>query len=185
MSETLLASFVQHWEAELARGYLEDAGVPSRLISDNLAGGHTYMGGLSGASLLVAAERAEEAYQVLASAGLVAPVGDDGPTPASPPLPLPPAERAERDDILEALAAARKAETRHALWCMLGVTPAAVIPLVGLALEGNVALMAVLCGLVVLVEGWRWVAASRKVRGLEVALADVEERARFGPAGES
>lgn len=175
MSETLLARFTHQWEAELARGYLEDAGVPSRLLSDNLSGGHTYMGALSGASLLVATERAEEAYGVLANAGLVAPVDDDGSALTSPAPPLPPAERADRDDLVEALAAARKAEVRHAVRCMIGVTPAAVIPLVGLALEGNVALMVLLCVLVVFVEGWRWIAAGRKVRRLEAALAEVEE----------
>ena len=178
MSETLLARFNHHWEAEMARGYLEDAGVPSRLISDNLAGGYTYMGDLSGASLLVATERADEAYQVLADAGLVeSPEGaaDETPDPSeAEEQALPPALRAERADVVEELRAARKAEMRHLVWCMIGITPAAVIPFVGLALEGNVALMALLCVLVVFVEGWRWILAGRRVKALEMELTRLD-----------
>lgn len=179
MSETLLARFSHHWEAEMARGYLEDAGVPSRLVSDNLAGGHTYMGSLAGASILVATERAEEAYQVLANAGVVEPPGASL-APGDPDDRLPPALRAERQDLVERIAAARKAEMRHFIWCMLGITPAAAIPLVGLALEGNVALMALLCVLVVLVEGWRWIRAGRLVKALEAELSRVDEDADAG-----
>lgn len=178
MSETLLARFNHHWEAEMARGYLEDAGVPSRLISDNLAGGYTYMGNLSGASLLVATERAEEAYHILADAGLVEPpegAGDAADDPSGPEeKAIPPALRAERDDVVEELLTARKAEMRHLVWCMIGITPAAVIPFVGLALEGNVALMALLCVLVVFVEGWRWIRAGRRVKALEAELARLD-----------
>ena len=130
MAETRLAHFDRHWEAELARGYLEDAGIPSRLVSDNLAGGQLYMGNLAGASLLVASERLE---------------------------------------------AARKAEVRHFIRCMLGVTPTAVIPIVGLALKGKVALLALLCVLVVLVEGWQWIRAGRLVKQLGEELVRLDE----------
>jgi hypothetical protein len=178
MSETLLARFNHHWEAEMARGYLEDAGVPSRLVSDNLAGGYTYMGNLSGASLLVATERVDEAYRVLADAGLVEPpegARDEAGDPSRVvEEPLPPALRAERADLVEELRAARKAEMRHLVWCMIGLTPAAVIPFVGLAIEGNVALMALLCVLVVFVEGWRWIRSGRSVRALEAQLARLD-----------
>lgn len=178
MSETLLARFNHHWEAEMARGYLEDAGVPSRLVSDNLAGGYTYMGNLAGASLLVASERAEEAYRVLADAGVVEPpegAGDAGRgLPEGGAEALPPAIRVERADLVEELRLARKAELRHLVWCMLGMTPAAVVPFVGLALEGNVALMALLCVLVVWVEGWRWIRSGRRVKALEADLARLD-----------
>jgi hypothetical protein len=184
MPESRLAHFDHHWEAELAQGYLEDAGLPSRVASDNLAGGHTYMGSVSGASLLVAPEQLEEARGILVAAGVLegepaaadAALGPPGSDRAAPPSlrPLSPVQQADRQDITERLEAARKAEVRHFIRCMLGVTPTAVIPIVGLALEGNVALLALLCVLVVLVEGWRWIAAGRDVRRLEDALALLE-----------
>jgi hypothetical protein len=185
MPETRLAHFDHHWEAELAQGYLEDAGVPSRVASDNLAGGHTYMGSVSGASLLVAPEQLNEARGILVAAGVLAEgSGERGPAlaPARPgrtvlpaASPLSPMQQADHRDLTERLAAARKAEVRHFIRCMLGVTPTAVIPIVGLALEGNVALLALLCVLVVLVEGWRWIRAGRLVKRIEMELAELAE----------
>jgi hypothetical protein len=64
---------------------------------------------------------------------------------------------------------------RHFIRCMLGVTPAAAIPVVGLALEGNVALLALLCVMVTFVEGWRWIRAGRLAKRLERELAILEE----------
>ncbi len=184
MPETRLAHFDHHWEAEMARGYLDDAGLPSRLVSDNLAGGYTYVGSVSGASLLIAAELFDEARRVLTSAGVLHPAPEEGdalstevrpgPAPTATP-PLAPLQEADRRDLTERLTAARKAEVRHFIRCMLGVTPAAVIPVVGLALEGNVALLALLCVLVTLVEGWRWIRAGRLVKRLEGELALVGE----------
>jgi len=191
MPETRLAHFEHHWQAELAQGYLDDAGVPSRLASDNLAGGYTYMGSVAGASLFVAPEQLDEARRVLASAGVLGPgpgrgsgegdgAGDDeeahGPGGAAGDLlpaarPLSPLQQAEKRDLEERLQAARKAEVRHFIRCMLGVTPTAVIPIVGLALEENVALLALLCVLIVFVEGWRWIAAGRLVKRLQSELA--------------
>ena len=190
MPESRLAHFDHHWEAELAQGYLEDAGVPSRVASDNLAGGHTYMGGLSGASLFVAPEQLEEARGILLAAGVL----DDGsgeahlaPGPVHPErTPLPgarspsPVQQADRRDLTERLEAARKAEVRHFILCMLGVSPAAVIPIVGLALEGNVAILALLCVLVVLVEGWKWIRARRLVKLIEMELAELAEDVEAG-----
>ncbi|MHB1192145.1 MAG: putative signal transducing protein [Longimicrobiales bacterium] len=190
MPETRLAHFDHHWEAELAQGYLEDAGVPSRVASDNLAGGHTYMGSVSGASLLVAPEQLDEARGILVAAGVLE--GDPGAADAAPGPPgydraAPPALRplshlqeSDRRDLTERLEAARKAEVRHFIRCMLGVTPTAVIPIVGLALEGNVALLALLCVLVVLVEGWKWIRSGRLVRRLQGELARLEEGSEDG-----
>lgn len=200
MPETRLAHFEHHWEAELAQGYLDDAGVPSRLASDNLAGGHTYMGSVSGASLFVAPGQLDEACRVLASAGVLQPgsgrgpgegdgVGDaaeahgtGGAAGAALPgaRPLSPLHLAEKWDLEERLQAARKAEVRHFIRCMLGVTPTAVIPIVGLALEGEVALLALLCVLVVLVEGWRWIRAGRVVKEIQAGLARLEEAENRG-----
>ncbi|HSW29827.1 MAG TPA: DUF2007 domain-containing protein [Longimicrobiales bacterium] len=190
MPETRLAHFDHHWEAELAQGYLEDAGVPSRVASDNLAGGHTYMGSVSGASLFVAPEQLDEARGVLVAAGVLeeapgaadAALGPPGSRRATPPAlrPLSAVQQADRRDLTERLEAARKAEVRHFIRCMLGVTPTAVIPIVGLALEGNVALLALLCVLVVLVEGWKWIRSGRLVRRLRGELATLEEAADDG-----
>ncbi len=185
MPETRLAHFAHHWEAELAQGYLEDAGVPSRVASDNLAGGHTYMGSVSGASLLVAPEQLVEAHGILVAAGVLeeepgaadAAPGASGSDRAAPPAlrPLSHLQESDRRDLTERLEAARKAEVRHFIRCMLGVTPTAVIPIVGLALEGNVALLALLCVLVVLVEGWKWIRSGRLVKRLQGELAKLED----------
>lgn len=176
MPDTFLAHFSHRWEAEFAQGFLDDAGVPSRLVSDDAAGGSPYMGGLAGATLFVAPAHAEEARAALESAGLLRPAGEAPPVPLAE-RPLPPVLRAEAADIEERLRRARKAEMRHVVFMFLGITPAAVVPLVGLALEGNVALMALLCVLVVFVEGWRWIRAGREVQRLEDALARLEEEA--------
>lgn len=193
MPESRLARFDHHWEAELAQGYLEDAGVPSRLASDNLAGGHTYMGSVSGASLFVAPEQLNEARGILVAAGVLemepgeAVSGLDPPGSDRAPLPsmrpLSPVQQADRLDVSERLEAARKAEVRHFIRCMLGVTPTAVIPIVGLALEGNVALLALLCVLVTLVEGWRWIRSGRLVKRLQGELAQLDEEAEADGEG--
>jgi len=187
MPETRLARFDHHWEAELAQGYLEDAGVPSRVASDNLAGGHTYMGSVSGASLFVAPEQLDEARGILVAAGVLemeaggsgaalGPPGSDR-APLAAERPLSPVRQADRLDLTQRIEAARKAEVRHFIRCMLGVTPTAVIPIVGLALDGNVALLALLCVLVVLVEGWQWIRSGRLVKRLQGELARLEEQA--------
>ena len=186
MPESLLAHFAHHWEAEMARGYLEEAHIPSRLISDNLAGGHFYMGSVAGASLLVATAKLEAARKVLGDAGVLEPAadaaepgdaegGDGDESHALAERPLTPVARADREDLTERLRVARKAEVRHFIRCMLGMTPTAVIPVVGLALEGNVALIALLCVLVVFVEGWRWIRAGKLVKRLQAELARLEE----------
>jgi len=175
MPEVRIAHFQHYWEAELARGYLDEAGLPCRLVSDNVAGGVSYLGGLAGASLLVAEEVEEPARAVLESAGILG-GGEDGPVPLVE-RELPPALRAEVADLEERLRRLRKEQSRHLLWMALGVTPAAAIPLVGLALEGNVGLMAVLCVLVVFVEGARWMKAADEARRLERWRAEIEEEA--------
>lgn len=175
MSETRIAHFQHYWEAELARGYLDDAGIPCRLVSDNVAGGVSYVGGLSGAALFVAEEVEDAARVVLESAGILG--GDEDEAFPLAERDLPPDLRAEAADVEERLGKLRKEQSRHLLWMALGVTPAAVIPLVGLALEDNVTLMALLCVLVVLVEGFRWMRTSVDVRRLERRRSEIEEEA--------
>lgn len=178
MSEVVLAHFRHHWEADLAQGYLEDAGVPSRLVSDGAAGGQPYVGGLAGASVRVSPGDAHRARRVLERAGILDPdTGEPGGAHLAAARPLSPVQASEKRDLEERLQAARKAEVRHFIRCMLGVTPAAIIPIVGLALEGNVALLALLCALVVVAEGWRWIRAGRLARRTELALAALAEDA--------
>jgi hypothetical protein len=153
------------------------------------------MGSVSGASLFVAPEQLEEARGILVAAGVLdgepGPAGATGPADAggppssgraAPPAlrPLSPVQQADRQDLTERLEAARKAEVRHFIRCMLGVTPTEVIPIVGLALEGNVALLALLCVLVTLVEGWRWIRSGRLVKRLQGELARLEEGSEDG-----
>lgn len=175
MSEIRIAHFQHHWEGEFARGFLEEAGVPSRLVSDHAAGGSPYLGSMAGASLLVPEEATERAREVLEAAGVLG--TREEARPALLERPLPPVLRADAADLTEQLRKARKSEVRHGVFTLMGVTPAAVVPLVGLALEGNVALVALLCVLVVFVEGWQWIKAGREVARLEAALAELEEEA--------
>jgi hypothetical protein len=179
MPESTIARFASRWEAEFAQGFLEDAGVPSRIADDSFGIGHAYVGGLAGASLVVAAERSAEARGLLEAAGVLETPQDliDAPPPLAD-RPLPPVLRADFDDLTEQLRLARKAETRHAVSCVFGVTPAALVPLAGLVMEGNVALIVVLGVLVVFWEGWRWIEASKTVRRLESALAELDEETR-------
>ena len=177
MSETVLAHFPHLWEAEFAQGFLEDAGVPSRVVGDGPAGGIPYVGGLSGASLVVSSSRAEEATAILEMAGVLKERGALTPDPEDRLAHLSPAAKADHRDLTEQLAAARKAELKHGIRTVLGVSPAAVIPLVGLALEENIFLVAVLCVLVVMVEGWRWIQAGKRGREIRIRLAALEEQA--------
>lgn len=176
MPETVIARFSMRWEADLAQGFLDDADVPSRIVSDGAAGGQPYVGGLAGASLLVSTDHAQSARRVLEAAGVLEPPGGSREVEETH-QPLPPVLQADHDDLMEELEAAQKAELKHFVRAMLGMSPAAVIPFIGLAREGNVALLAVLCVLVVFAEGWRWIQAGRRVRRLKIALTDLQERA--------
>ncbi|MGD8318919.1 MAG: DUF2007 domain-containing protein [Gemmatimonadota bacterium] len=181
MSETLLAHFKHGWEAEFARGFLDEAGIPCRVFSDAQAGGHPYAGGLAGASLSVAEFDAARAHAVLEDAGVLGPGGvlqeGGGAASASTSGPLPPVLQADLDDVNRQLRRARRKEMGHFVRSMLGITPAALIPIVGLALRGEVALVALVCVSVVFVEGWRWIQAGREVRRLEDMLTKLERQA--------
>ena len=181
MSEVRIAHYWHRYEADMARGFLDEAGIPCRLLSDDAAGGVSYIGGLAGASVIVAEVHAEEAAQVLESAGMQLGYGEEsGPAVelAQRAEALPPVARADLDDLTHALKAAQKKEFRHYVGCLLGVTPAALIPVVGLAMKGEVALMVLLSVLVCFSEGWKAVKFSREVKRIEAALATLEEETR-------
>ena len=181
MREVRIVHYRHRYEADMARGFLDEADIPCRLVSDDAAGGIAYLGGLAGAWVIVAEADAGAAVDVLESAGMR--TGPEKPSGPAVDLALradalTPVARSELDDLTSALEKAHKDEFKFFVRCLLGVTPAAVIPLVGLALKGEVALIALLCVLVVFSEGWKAVKANREVKRLEQALARLEEDTR-------
>jgi hypothetical protein len=181
MSEVRVAHFRYRHEADMARGFLDDADIPCRLISDDAAGGAAYLGGLAGAWVLVREEHGQGALEVLESAGMLTALQE--PTGPAADLArradaLPPVPRSELDDLTRALEKARKDEFKYFVLCLLGVSPAAVIPLAGLVVQEEIALFLLLAVLVVLSEGWKGIKAGREVKRLEAALASLEEETR-------
>lgn len=69
--EVVVARFNYRHEAELARGYLEDAGIASVLAADDAAGIEAGLTFSNPAELKVEAARAEEARRVLRDAGVL------------------------------------------------------------------------------------------------------------------
>lgn len=180
MADVRIVHYKHRYEADMARGFLDDAGIPCSLASDSAAGGVSYIGGLAGAWVIVGDADAEAAVEVLEDAGMRGPEQPSGPAAdlALRADTLPPVERSEAEDLTEALEAAQKAEFKYFVRCVLGVSPAALIPLVGLAAQGEIALIALLTFLVVFTEGWKAVKSSREVKRLERALAKLEEETR-------
>jgi hypothetical protein len=82
---------------------------------------------------------------------------------------------ADLADARRNLAAAEGRAQRHLVWLILGLSPAALIPFVGLLIEGSPELLFVLVWLVLIVEGWRYLRASREVRRLRAVVARIEE----------
>ena len=176
-----IAHYQHRYEADMARGFLDDADIPCSLLSDDAAGGISYIGGLAGAWVIVGEADAEAAVEVLTGAGMpVGPLAPSGPAVelARRADALPPLERSDAQDLTQALEAAQKAEFKYFVRCLLGVAPAAFIPLVGLAARGETALLALLTVLVVFTEGWKAIKSSREVKRLERALARLEEETR-------
>lgn len=179
---TRIAYYRHRYQADLARGFLDDADIPCQLLSDDTAGGVSYIGGLAGAWVIVGDEDAERAREVLDGAGmLVDPeAASSGPAVelARRADTLPPVARSDLDDLTRALDRARKDEFRYFLRSVLGLSPAAVIPFIGLAREGRIALVGLLMVLVFVTEGWKGIKMGREVKRLEGALARLEEETR-------
>jgi len=178
MREVRVAHFGLRWQAEFALGFLQDAKIVARLVEDGGVGTGAYTGDLMGASLMVPEDREAEARRTLEAAGVLT-----DPAlwqPEAPPLldrPLPPVLRADAQDVTDELALARKAVSRHALFAFLGFTPAALIPMLGLYLQGSAALVATLSVLVVFTEMRKWLRASKEVSRLELLLLEYEDEA--------
>ncbi len=65
----VVARFGYRHEAELAHGFLEDAGVPAALFVDDAGGAELGMAFSNPAEVAVAPEHAEQAREVLRAAG--------------------------------------------------------------------------------------------------------------------
>lgn len=77
-------------------------------------------------------------------------------------------------DAKRELVAAEGRAKRHLVWLLFGMSPAALIPFVGLLIEGSPELLFVLIWLVLIVEGWRYLRASREVRRLRAVVDRLE-----------
>ena len=82
---------------------------------------------------------------------------------------------ADRDDVQRRLDDARSRAQRHALWVVLGMSPAALPALFAISELGVSAILA-LSLTVFMVEGWRAFTARREVRKLEIERAAIEDR---------
>ena len=70
MELVLLAEFGYRHDAELAVGYLKDAGIDAALFVDDAGGAYFGISFPSPARIMVSAEQAEEAREVLESLGI-------------------------------------------------------------------------------------------------------------------
>ncbi|NNM05305.1 MAG: hypothetical protein HKO65_09395 [Gemmatimonadetes bacterium] len=78
--------------------------------------------------------------------------------------------QAEIDDVSRSLELVRKKKGRHALWALLGISPAAVIPAIGLMMEGSETLLVVLVLLVTITQGYGWAKNRVKEKEFEETL---------------
>lgn len=90
----------------------------------------------------------------------------------------------ELQDLAERLDRARSRSSRHLLWAWLGVTPVALVPLVGLLLEGSLGLAVAMSAGVAAVELWRYGRAQREVRDLERVAQALADRKREDEPGD-
>jgi hypothetical protein len=84
---------------------------------------------------------------------------------------------AREQELLDDLVAVQKKKRRHALWALLGLSPAAVIPAVGLFMEGSVGLFVLLCVLVTATQFIGWIKSMKREEELEEALRRLHEEA--------
>lgn len=76
--------------------------------------------------------------------------------------------RADLADAKERLEVAERRAARHLAWALLGLSPAAVVPFLGLLVEGNLTLLAVLLVTVPFVEAGRYRRAKREVDRMQL-----------------
>jgi hypothetical protein len=83
--------------------------------------------------------------------------------------------RLELEDMERRLQAVRRKERRHLLWMVLGVSPAAILPALGLLREGNLGLLVLLGVLVTFSQWYSWTKASNEAERLEKAILRLRE----------
>jgi len=76
----------------------------------------------------------------------------------------------EIDDVSQALEVVRKKKRRHALWTLMGISPAALLPAIGLMMEGSEGLLLILVLLVTLTQAYGWAKNRVKEKELEESL---------------
>jgi len=83
-----------------------------------------------------------------------------------------PVMAADREDLRERLQERRRAARRHTFWAAMGVSPAALIPVLGTLNELGMGLAVSLSAVVMVVEAWRAQRATREADAIERALRD-------------
>ena len=83
--------------------------------------------------------------------------------------------QAEVDDLERELRAVKRKERWHFVWALTGMSPAALIPAMGLFLDGNYALVVPFVLLVTISQFYLGVKASGKAARLKRALEDLRE----------
>ena len=81
----------------------------------------------------------------------------------------------EIENLERELRVVRRKANWHFLWTVLGVSPAAIIPALGLMREGSVGLLVLLAVLVTISQGYLGAKASRKAGHLEAALKTLKK----------
>ena len=103
------------------------------------------------------------------------------PDPAPAHLSKVPAEasyiiQAEVEDLERELRAVRKKERWHFVWALTGLSPAALIPAIGLFREGSFGLVVLLALLVTVSQFFLGVKATGKAARLKKALEELREK---------
>ena len=88
-------------------------------------------------------------------------------------------------DVNERLEVAQSKMARHGVWALLGLSPIALVPFLGLLAEGRLGLVVALSVLVVLVESWRYTRSKDDVRRLTKVMdhlsAEIAATSESGP----
>jgi hypothetical protein len=92
------------------------------------------------------------------------------------------ASKVQKQDLEERLQIVKRKEKRHLLWTVLGFSPGAVIPALGLMREGNPGMLLVLAGLVGAYQWYAWTMAAREADALEKKLYLLSEDGEAQPA---
>jgi len=80
----------------------------------------------------------------------------------------------EVSDLEQELRVVRRKARWHFVWIVLGISPAAIIPALGLIREGSRGLLALLAVLVTISQGYAGAKASKKAGELEATLKELK-----------